>query len=78
VRCREGTTELGRITRQGLHGTYNAVNGYEGSVIVDGPTAASHTYKATINRVSGSADYSHDAAANVPAWIMVTDIGPAS
>jgi hypothetical protein len=48
-----------------------------GAVILT-PSGGSHTYKATLQVVSGSGSATLEAAAGVPAYILVEDIGAAS
>ena len=77
IRVREGSTELGRILDyQSAQG--NEEHTYEGSVVLDSPTSASHTYKLTyIGAETPTGDADHTAASTALAWIMVEDIGSA-
>lgn len=74
LRIKEGATILHESNWQ----TTLAVNGVGGGnivAIVDSPTAASHTYKATITRVSGTGTATIEQVAGAPIVILVEDIG---
>jgi hypothetical protein len=66
---RESTTTLGRY--DGANIAVNSRDTYDGSIIVS-PSTGSHTYKLTLVPASGT--FSLEAAATIPAFILVEDI----
>jgi hypothetical protein len=76
LRLQEGATVLERQNQQ-IEATGVGHNG--GNIIaeVESPTAASHTYKLTITRVTGSGTATVQGAATYPIAISVVDIGTA-
>jgi hypothetical protein len=73
-RIKEGATTLSELSQQN-----NAVSvGQNGCTViayVDSPTAASHTYKATIVRSTGTGTATIQAAATFPITLAVEDVG---
>lgn len=72
-KIKEGTTVLGRF---GQDNALNTSRVFEGSCVVESPSAGSHTYKLTVARTAGAGtvDANNDLDA---AWILIEDIGPA-
>jgi hypothetical protein len=50
---------------------------YQGSTVIT-PSAGAHTYKLTLQRNSGTGTVRIFADADVPAFILVEDLGPSS
>lgn len=72
---KEGTTELGQFMDFYLPAANVAGWGVGFAEVT--PTAGAHTYKATLQRFSGTGTANTIATASVPARITVTDIGAA-
>lgn len=70
----EGATVLGRWGEFKASAAGQVVR-FEGSVVLNGPSVGSHTYKLTLHRLSGTGDADVIAASNNPAWILIEDIG---
>lgn len=70
---REGSVKLGRwgSSRAALTTDFNT---YDGSVILT-PSQGEHTYKLSSERIAGSGDATIFASSEVPAFILVEDIG---
>lgn len=82
VRIKEGSTELGRVTQHSpsAAGEFDlsegsAVSGFGNFTT---PSAGSHTYKLTIQRVTGTGNAVLTAAAGSPAFLLVEDLGSSS
>lgn len=74
LRIREGSTQLNAISFQIIN---TAVPQWSGDLshIVEGPTVASHTYKLSLVRTSGTGTATLEAAATYPCQITVEDCG---
>ena len=73
LRIKEGATVLSEYIL-----TSNATNvaqGFSLEAIVDSPTAASHTYKASVTRALGTGTGTVEATASAPFTITVEDVG---
>jgi hypothetical protein len=73
ARIKEGSTELGRFSQHSPSAATEFDLG-EGSAILT-PSAGSHTYKCTLQRVTGTGNAVMSAAAGSPAWLLVEDLG---
>lgn len=76
LRIKESTTELQRA--RGIVGTASAelvVTITSGVVLT--PSSGSHTYKLTLEPEVGGTEVASAAAASIPAFVLVEDIGPA-
>lgn len=71
---KEGATTLQQIQ---IHSASTDGDTVYGNVTVT-PTSGSHTYKLTLERGSGTGTTGIAANASAPAFIRITDIGPAS
>jgi hypothetical protein len=76
VVIREGSTQL-QVVYDAIPDSVNPSEAFEGSVILT-PSAGSHTYKVSAQRVTGTGTVTFGAAATAPAFILIEDIGPAS
>lgn len=76
ARIKEGSTELGRFSQHSPSsaGEFDLA---EGSAII-APSVGDHTYKCTVQRVTGSGNVVLTAAAGSPAWLLIEDLGAAS
>lgn len=71
---REGSTTLEIMAiRQNNVGVNETL---AGSIVIDSPSAGSHTYKLSLERGGGTGTVQATAAATFPAFILVEDIGP--
>lgn len=80
LRIKEGATQLqeARIdVGQKVGGANGGAIG-KAEVIIDGPSAGSHTYKLTGALAAGTGDLSFRASSSAPSFILVEDLGPAS
>lgn len=75
-RIKEGTTQLAMWVRLKNESGGNIDIIGNGSVVLT-PASGSHTYKLTLERVSGTGNVDLRAATDDPAYIIVEDIGPA-
>jgi hypothetical protein len=75
VFLKEGTTYLQRMWDGGSHLAGVSENMY--GAYVTTPSVGSHTYKLTIDQVSGAGTVGTEAGADFPAYILVEDIGSA-
>lgn len=66
---------VGRIETETILDTH--YHTASGSVLDVAPSAGSHTYKVTMQRVLGTGDIDILAGATYPSWLLVEDIGPA-
>lgn len=76
VRIKEGATVLNEA-HYNPAGTGVASIAADFEAIVSSPTAASHTYKATIQRSSGTGNATVSATATAPITLTVEDVGQA-
>lgn len=72
ARIYEDATQLQRFGQHGSSIDQSVL--IEGSVVLDSPSAGSHTYKLRLSTTAGTVD--SQAAADFPAFILVEDIGP--
>ncbi len=75
VRIKEGATVLNESNYLGVVTTAAATGGCDFEHILSSPTAASHTYKVTIQRAIGSGTASVSATATAPLTFTVEDVG---
>ena len=71
---KEGATQLS--TRAEVFSKASTLEGVSCAAIVT-PTAGAHTYKATLERTTGTGTLLMGASGTQPAFILVEDIGPA-
>ena len=76
ARIKEGSTELGRFSQHSPSAA-SEFDLAEGSASIT-PASGSHTYKLTVQRVTGTGNVVLTAAAGSPAFILVEDLGAAS
>ncbi len=74
TRIKEGATELAQGNFS-APGTGAQSIGVDIEAIVDSPTAGSHTYKATVQRLSGTGTATIGATATAPITFTVEDVG---
>lgn len=74
ISIKEGATVLGG-TVYTPPGTSVTGIGHHAFAIVDSPTVASHTYKVTIQRISGTGTATVSATATEPIQFIVEDVG---
>lgn len=75
VRIKEGSTVLGESNYASVTTSVAASGGCDFSVIVDSPSAASHTYKVTIQRAIGTGSATVQATSTAPMTLTIEDVG---
>lgn len=74
VRIKEGSTTL-TYDQNNIHAA-SVDQGVDGSIVLI-PTAATHTYKLSLQRLTGTGSLTWTAAATRPGWLLIEDLGPA-
>jgi hypothetical protein len=75
VRIQEGATIFGESNYSAAVLAASATGGCDFAAYLDSPSAASHTYKVTIQRAIGSGAATAQASANGPMYIAIEDVG---